>query len=493
MVFYAASNIIKGRGKIMMCSTISAFAICMYQATLFSMCPFPIAGENIWQLTGGLYCITSKIDSEISAIDTILKSDIDSVSTKVDSVGSQIAYMQSDLDACCSTLSTLDTIIKSDVDSVSSTLDEFVYCILGTQITQDMMPYTISIPGLYYLCESVTASGAPAITLASNDITFNLNGFTISNTTDSNVGFAASGTFSNVIVENGSLNIQSYPFFLGGITNFTIRNMNINNISDVSVINGCPNLIIENCYFNGNGTALGSLQSDTITGRLENVYMYNVAGTACTISGSNVQTLELINCIADTAGNTGFIVESSATAFSGVVFRHCVAAQCSRGYFINGTHILDNCIASKGGFGFALYGAQNSIFRNCLSDANSNDGFYIQISNNVVFSGCISSNNATSGYMIDTTFGASNNCNFDHCLSTDNTFTGFDISGSNNTVLSYCIASGNDIGIYDPVGSSNNFIINCQSEHAATAVNPAYNLNTNPDDLSGADTVIIIS
>src|SRR5208282_3722482 len=50
-------------------------------------------------------------------------------------------------------------------------------------------PFTISQPGSYYLTTNLTVTGGNAITIAANNVTLDLNGFTISSTAPSATGY----------------------------------------------------------------------------------------------------------------------------------------------------------------------------------------------------------------------------------------------------------------------------------------------------------------
>ena len=221
----------------------------------------------------------------LSMLNTTLKSDIDSVSTKVDGVNTQVT-------SCCNTLSALGTSIKSDVDNVSSTLDALSNCLVGTAITQSMIPYTISAPGNYYLCQSVSSSAAgPTITINASNVYFNLNGHTVTNTnsvTNTSFGINCLGA-KNIQICNGVLN-SVYPA------------ININNggtsdikLIDLSIINGANVAIL---FFN---VTCGLIKNCTID---------------CTNGANNVGTVGVISIQA--AGQDGDAAGAPArVAFAG--------------------------------------------------------------------------------------------------------------------------------------------------------------------------------
>jgi len=72
------------------------------------------------------------------------------------------------------------------------------------EISQQLIPYTITNAGSYVLTENLTAtSGVTAITVATNDVTLDLNGFAIQGTAGSLHGVDVSGSMMNIVVANG--------------------------------------------------------------------------------------------------------------------------------------------------------------------------------------------------------------------------------------------------------------------------------------------------
>lgn len=97
-----------------------------------------------------------------------------------------------------------------------------------TAIPGGSAPYTISAPGSYYLTGNLTVSSGDAINVASGNVTIDLNGFTISSTSNpaSGNGIAFSGGPSHIAIFNGTIRSGSTvsggvfaagPGFVGGI------------------------------------------------------------------------------------------------------------------------------------------------------------------------------------------------------------------------------------------------------------------------------------
>jgi hypothetical protein len=74
-------------------------------------------------------------------------------------------------------------------------------------------PYTITNPGSYYLTADLTVNSGNAITIATNGVTLDLSGFTISSTAGSAAGYG-------ILLVNGPQNLTiANGHIQGGVTN----------------------------------------------------------------------------------------------------------------------------------------------------------------------------------------------------------------------------------------------------------------------------------
>jgi len=116
-----------------------------------------------------------------------------------------------------------------------------------TPITNATTPVTISVPGSYYLTTNLTVSGGDAITIATNGVTLDLNGFTIASTANPASGTAVliNSGLRNITILNGNIQggvtnngsgIFSGPGFSSGIYYFgEPRNVRVSGVS----VSGC--------------------------------------------------------------------------------------------------------------------------------------------------------------------------------------------------------------------------------------------------------------
>ncbi len=224
-------------------------------------------------------------------------------------------------------------------------------------------PYTISTPGSYYLTTNVLVGIHDAIIIAANNVTLDLNGFTISSiespaSTGSGikVGTSGSGAVMNVTILNG--------FISSGVTN-------------------------NNGTFAGNGFGYGIYNLGLPS---RNVHVSGVTITGCRFAGIYLGTANntlVESCIVDTVGSYGIyaqtVVDSTAQN-CGIyaIYATSSANNCSGDGIINGSGIFaviaNNCHGTGSGSGSGLI-ATNA--NNCFGDAlGSGTGLSCRTANN---------------------------------------------------------------------------------------------------------------
>jgi hypothetical protein len=236
-------------------------------------------------------------------------------------------------------------------------------------------PFTISQPGSYYLTTNLTVSGGNAITIATNGVTLDLNGYTIRSTANPATGTAiwiGSG-LRNVAILNGNIE--------GGVTNNAGT-------------------------YNGPGFGYGILSSGSA--RAVRVSGVNVSG--CLYNGINVgndDSTVVESCAVRTVGGNGIAasvvknctaLDCGYTAVYGATVSDCRGestssgtgvyantAQSCYGSSISGTGVYaitaQNCYGSSSGSGDGVYA---STALNCRGDSASGDGVYADTAQNCV-------------------------------------------------------------------------------------------------------------
>jgi parallel beta-helix repeat protein len=193
------------------------------------------------------------------------------------------------------------------------------------------LPFTITDSGSYYLTETLTgAAGVDGITIDADDVTLDLNGFTLISGGGPGFGVVGNGTRKNLTVKNG--NVTGW----GSAGVWLLQD---------------DNSVVLNVRAEGN--AFGFLV------------------------GSHSLILD---SVAKGNGSDGFQINS------GTVVRGCVAVENARGFLVNGGNVtLTDCTARDNtGRGFSI--GSFSTLSNCT--AASNDGEGIQAANGSTVTGC---------------------------------------------------------------------------------------------------------
>ena len=311
------------------------------------------------------------------------------------------------------------------------------------------LPLTIDEPGSYVLTGNLTgAPGQHGILITSENVSLDLNGFSITGVAGSLNGIHASGTQSNLRVHNGTL--RSWT---NGMSTALIEQCVIENVTSVensssgilvgsgsivkccngsdngsqglmvgnhSVVSGCvfnfngvtgvqcsPNVLIENCVARGNPTN-GIRASENCT----------VRGCAVERNGTGISAnagSTITDCASGNNTTNGFQVGTGVS----VTFTNCTATDNGlRGFDVDGEGLFVNCNAySNNGTGF--FSGSRAQFINCRASFNLDGGFGN---------------------------GAQSFCKADSCTALSNTGAGFELGGSSE--IRDCIASFNsDAGI----------------------------------------------
>jgi hypothetical protein len=195
-------------------------------------------------------------------------------------------------------------------------------------------PFTIAVPGSYYLTTNLTISGGDAITIATNGVTLDLNGFTIASSAPSATGYG--------IFINSSL---------------------ISSLRDLTILNG---FIQGGVTANGNGVYSGSGFGYGIYGYpVQNVRVSGVSISGCLYSGiylGNGDSTVVESCTVRTVGNYGIVAS---------IIKASVAKDCGDSA-ISGSQVAD-CRGESTG---SSYGVIANTALNCYGYSSSSYGLY---------------------------------------------------------------------------------------------------------------------
>ncbi len=145
----------------------------------------------------------------------------------------------------------------------------------------------ITVGGSYYLTGNLTDSSASAdcLTIAADNVTLDLNGFTLSNTAGSGTqatGITIAVSRKNITIRNGAIQGFYQGIYSGSAEAVWIENMRlVFNYYRGICISGVSVNVRNNQVHGTGGTAVGSNQS---------VYGINVAGSPCDVENNTVDT-----------------------------------------------------------------------------------------------------------------------------------------------------------------------------------------------------------
>ena len=162
--------------------------------------------KSVLCLVGSFYSFLPFCNQPNDLLIDLYETDINEVDTTrfnpcIYSINSKVCSINSKVDV----INSLDTSIESKVDNVASAIDALSSC-GAIAISQSQIPYTISTPGYYCAGQNITANNtSPIITIASDNVTLNLNGYTLdaSGFATNAIAFDNSSPRSNIVIDNG--------------------------------------------------------------------------------------------------------------------------------------------------------------------------------------------------------------------------------------------------------------------------------------------------
>lgn len=260
------------------------------------------------------------------------------------------------------------------------------------------LPYTINLPGSYYLTANLgSSSDGNAITISVDNVSLDLNGFTLTGSAVSANGILVAPSVRHIRVHNGAVRgFGSSGVNLANATGTEIYSLLVR-ANGSAGINGGDLAIIHDCVSRDNGgNNFQTLTSATIT--------HCVAASSADASGFSVgPNSSLTDCVS-------YSNLQGYTTGDGCSLHHCVAYQ-NKDYGIFGADsvMVVDCTVSKqsSGFGIGIRIANDGTVNGCTSSKNEGDGIQM-ISNCAITNNTASENGKnTSGVGIHG-FGAHN-------------------------------------------------------------------------------------
>lgn len=353
------------------------------------------------------------------------------------------------LDDIIRTVTTLDTLIDSVESKISSTLEPGLVD-LRLSVTQCepvpimSAPFTISSPGIYCLARDVQDT----ITIASDDVEFDLNGRTIRVVNDSSSAIAIEDGLSNVRITNGFIALESVNSTVGIITrsgdqlfDLTISGIGAVVLQDEGLIQGLPisimrianvrNLTVEHCDLSAR-TGLFVENCFNIVMRDSRVQREDFQGGATSntpaVRIQDSENISIERCVTD-QNSDGFLL--SGEIRGSVSFADCVVSNnIFVGYAVNTQEnpvvIMERCSAINSGVGFFVDSTigTRSTFIECVHVGGApnvfSGGFFINRTNADLFH--CEMRNADYGIMVNGV--GTETLRFEHCKITDQASAG---------------------------------------------------------------------
>lgn len=276
------------------------------------------------------------------------------------------------------------------------------------------LPYTISASGSYYLTKNLTVASGSGVIIGSDDVTLDLNGFTISSTAGSGgSGIIFSGANDNVTIRNGQIssgvadNGSSFtgPGFDNGISdggtpgkNVRVTNVSVRGVRYYGINLGSSNnlsSIVEACsvdtagafgiqaagVYNSKATTCGSIaiSGATVENSIGSAVRFGDAIVATTVNnsfGHAVGTGNGINAktVTNSAGSSG---DHNSSSGYGI---YASSAANSYGSSIRATGLnaetATNCRGSGESTGLSAVAATN-----CIGSSQAGAGVRASIAN----------------------------------------------------------------------------------------------------------------
>jgi hypothetical protein len=260
-------------------------------------------------------------------------------------------------------------------------------------------PYTISSPGSYYLTTNINVTSGNAITINANNVTLDLNGFTISSTQASptGTGISLGSSVSDITILNGHIR--------GGVT-------------------------YSGGNYTGSGFAYGIFYP--FPNIPENVRVAGVSVSGCLNDGINLgfpNSTIIESCTVQTVGGYGIVAASVS---------HSAAWQCGNTAII--VNIASDCYASSTG----AQGLSAVSANNCYGTSQLGWGLFAYATANNCYGTTVSgSYGLISYYAANTCYGFANGSGDGLDADTANDCYG-ESTGNGSGLYAYSNATGSD-------------------------------------------------
>jgi parallel beta-helix repeat protein len=313
------------------------------------------------------------------------------------------------------------------------------------------LPYTITNPGSYYVTANLTGvSGSDGIDIATNNVTLDLNGFTLHGA-GAGEGINVVNPAKNVAIRNGVVDSWSGV----GVNALNAYNSQFERL--------CSSSNLDGLYVGSNSVVLVCTAS-----QIRNIGIYAVNNNTfkdCVASASSSgfylgNNNTLIGCTASGNGD-GFSAGNNST------FKDCNASGNGAGFYVANNSVIKDCNAS-GSATYGIYVGNNSAVKDCIASGNSTYGIYVP-NYNCQITGDTCSGNSSYGIYILGNYNVVKDCNASGNLS-----DGIHVPGYNCQIFGNICSGNSAYGIY-VVGNQNRVDGNSAANNSSYGIGVATN------------------
>jgi parallel beta-helix repeat protein len=211
--------------------------------------------------------------------------------------------------------------------------------------------FVISQPGSYYLTTNLTGvSGKSGIKITANNVTLDLNGFSVLGASNSENGILILSSSPNLTIRDGTISGWTNSSSYGVIcqtTNVIFERLTISGNSSGLYCGG--NTVVENCTVSGNnGTGITVFGSDSLVrdNRCLGNNAANVGGTTSLVVFGSNNRIEGNHVTSTGAGGYGIGIISSASYTNNIVTQNSVAGSGANNYSFNASQIVGPLITN---------------------------------------------------------------------------------------------------------------------------------------------------
>lgn len=294
------------------------------------------------------------------------------------------------------------------------------------------LPFSITAAGSYYLTTNLVGTQPTnGITILADNVTLDLNGFSLIASKGCLKGIWVSDTRKNIAIRNGTVNGWTVGIETESATFSFIDHVRVSENTGNGISAGAASTIVNCSAYSNEGFGISVDREGTVRDCLSRG---NILSGIKANAGS-----QIIACVSSFNTEHGIIVDR----YSSVI--NCNVINNTRSGFVvgEGTQVTGSMASNNHDVGFAL--GLNSVVNNCFATLNSSSGMVA--ADNCQISGSTVSNNGQSGIL------GGAGCNVSNCTASQNQDNGVMV-GSASQVLDSKTLGNKKAGIRADSGST---------------------------------------